>query len=192
MRSEDSLALVDREIPDGAMGHHRADHFGEVRIDRIVFAQISWVGNQEFARCVSREGVGQIAPIATLKRECPGREFSDRDGHSIIRSRGYRRHQILTARFQQRLVDQGAWREYSGDRSINHTLGFLGILDLIADRDPNSLLHESPKIILRSMVRNPGHGHALGSFRQGDSEEPVRRLGIRAEELVEVAHPEEK
>ena len=88
------------------MGHHRADHLGEVRIDRVVFGEIAWVGNQEFARCVSGEGVGEIAPIATLKRECPGREFGDRDGHSIVRSRGYRRHEILTARFQQRLVDR--------------------------------------------------------------------------------------
>ena len=182
------LAFVDREVPSRTMGHHCADHFGKIRVDGIRFRQISRIRNQEFTWCVSGKGVGKFATVATLQREGPGRKFGDGDGHPIIRSRCHRGHEVLAAGLEEGFVYQRSRCEDPGDRSIDHALCILRILNLVADRDANALFDESSKIILCGMVRHPGHGHALGPLGQGDSEESVGRLRIRTEQLVEVAH----
>src|SRR2546429_221346 len=64
-------------------------------------------------------------------------------------------------------------------------------LELLADRDLLPCLHEPRDVAVGRMMRDARHRRALPR-RERDRQEPRAELGILAEELVEIAEPEEQ
>ncbi len=94
--------------------------------------------------------------------------------------------------FEEVLVDERARRDHASDGAIDDALRVLGILDLVGDRDAEALLDEPAQVLLGGVMGHARHRHAGGALGEGDAESLVAADGVLAEELVEVAHPEEE
>ena len=101
------------------------------------------------------------------------------------------------ARVEIRRVGQRAGRDHAHDLALDHALGLLRVLDLLADRDAIALLHQPRDVAVGGVKRHAAHRHGgagrvLRSRRQRQVERARRHQRVLVEHLVEIAHPEEQ
>jgi hypothetical protein len=176
------------------------------------------VGDHQLARAQHGDLVGErlqagVTPVFG-GTELAGREVHQRRAHDVVGADRQRRPAVgelsragsaagddghqerRLARFEVRLVGEGAGGDYAHHLALDHPLGGARILHLLADGDPEPLAHEPGDIAVGRMMRHATHrdpvaAGVLGARRQREVERARRREGVFVEHLVEVAHPEE-
>ena len=86
-------------------------------------------------------------------------------------------------------------RDDPDDVALDQPLGQLGILDLLADRRAQARLDDLGQVRVERRMGEPGHRHGVGPLSREVSVRPEQgggTLGVLAEHLVEVAHPEQQ
>ena len=98
---------------------------------------------------------------------------------------------------EQGLVGQGSRGDHPDDVALDQSLGQLRVFELLADRRAEAGLDDLGQVRFERRVGEAGHRHGLIALvpiagGQGDSQQGRGPLGILAEQLVEVSHPEEQ
>ena len=105
------------------------------------------------------------------------------------------RHRIVGATRKVRILDHGSWRQYTDDLASHQAMSGGGILDLVAECDPQACLEQPTDIALECVVGDAGHRDAMAlpqlAGRQRDAQQRRGPLGILPECFVEVAETEE-
>jgi hypothetical protein len=94
-------------------------------------------------------------------------------------------------------IGERARRHHAHDLALDDALRRLRVLDLLADRDAVTLLHQPRDVAVGGMKRHAAHRHrrARRIFRprgQGEIERARGNQRVLVEHLVEIAHPEEQ
>ncbi len=149
-------------------------------------------------------GRGELAGGEIEKGDADRRHRSAEASRSIrsryITSRavdGYRHQEGRLARVEIAGIGQRSGRHDPDDLAFDDTLGLPRVLDLIADRDAESLLHQAGDVAVDGAKRHAAHRNTaaagvLGARRQRQLERARRGQRVLVEHLVEVAHPEEQ
>ena len=152
--------------------------------------------HQQFSGVDTRERRRQRIAVCRLDGKRAGRDVEPRDAETAPRVRK-RRKIIVAALVEQRILDDGAWRDDAHDLAVDNRPGAAlprggGLLGLLADRNAEPLPDQALEICLGRMNRHPAHGNVLPSMPPSARERDVeRRRGtfrILEEHLVEVAH----
>ena len=175
----------ERRAAKGARGTSR----GAIGVFMVAF----W--KEEFAWTDPREHIFKERGVALFDCEFAGGEFDG--GHGGARfgaSTGDEcgGNAVCSRVVEERFIDQRSWREDAGHSTLNHTLGFGRVLQLLADRDSVALLNQAAQVALNGVERNAGHRLTAGAFGQSDAKRAVCGDGVFIKELIEVAHPEEQ
>ena len=198
--AERPLGFREPEAPDrpcGGRERRRGPGRGQRRRQSVA---VVGVGEDHFARTSSGQFVGQAGQGHGDDGEGAGGDFGrgDRRGQGLGRRRilgraeHHRGHEVRPALFEQPLVHQRARREDAGDGPLHHPLGVSRVLHLVGHRHAEALADHPPQVVFQSVVGHPGHGGAAIAAGEGDAQGPVGGNGVLAEELVEIAHPEEE
>ena len=147
---------------------------------------------EELADARAGEFVEEFARCALAQGEDARGELDQGVGRAIVRFEVDAGECVGGVALEQGVVDERAGREDAGDGAIDDALGFLRVLDLVADGDAMALGDEAGEVVLRGVVGDPGHGDALGPLGERDAQGLVGDFGVLVEELVEVAHAEEE
>jgi hypothetical protein len=174
--------------PAGARGPER----GQQALDPLRRLAGHRLGEQDLLDAPPGQLVDHLAGRRVDDLEQPGRQLDYGRPDRPVVEEGHRpeRDRLLVP--QHRLVDQGARRDDLGDAAVDHALGVLGVLQLVHDRHAEPVLEGPLQVGRLLVVRDPGDGDAVAAVDHGQAERPAHRLGVRAEEFVEVAHPEEE
>jgi hypothetical protein len=126
-------------------------------------------------------------------------EPGDADRHGAVVAAGERPGQegdqpVAAHGIEQRLVGGDAGGDDPRHFPTQQPLRRLGIVDLLADGHVAAGGHEPHQLGVELVVREARHRQGIGALvaaGEREVEEPRRLAGVVAEELVEVAHPEE-
>ncbi len=104
--------------------------------------------------------------------------------------------EIIRPLFEQKILDNGAGSEDTGDFSFHYTAGFLGILHLFTHGGLVARGEKAGQVALQSMIGQAAHGDAaaFADFPGGKSQLQNFRtdFGVLAEHLIEITQPEEE
>jgi hypothetical protein len=185
------------ERPPGRVGHAGVDaHFRHER--RRVFESL---GCHDFSRMENRQFVGQrLAPggaVVLSGRELTGGEVEQGDAQpGGVRRRSDRHQEGRLAGVEIPGVGQCAWRHDANHFAPHEPLGFLRVLDLLADSNAEPLADEPGDVAIGRVKRHAAHrnrtaGRILRAGGERQLERTRRGQRVFVEHLVEVAHPEE-
>ena len=186
---EHTLAVFPGERPLRSSSDRELTH-------RFKLVQPGWgfalnLTDDEFGRRDSCEFIMQSFLRDIVKIERSGREFGRGDEGSILAE--VDRGDMIRGRIiQKRFINQRAGRQDSSDRTIDHPLGVLGILDLITDRHSKATFDEASQVALHRVVGDARHRHAFGSFGEGDPKHFMGGHRILIEEFVEIPHAKQQ
>ena len=193
MGLEGALAIGGIEARSRQRRQRRAQAF-EQRGEVLLRQQ--GIGHQQFAGRQPRQFGGDARLAHRRDREFAGGHIGGGDGE--VRSTASQRHQqVGAARFQQRVLGQGAGRHQPHHLAPDHRLGatLLGlgrVFHLLTHRHAVTLADQLFQIGLGGMNRHAAHGDVLArmfaALGQGDVQGLGRLCCIREEQLVEIPH----
>ena len=93
---------------------------------------------------------------------------------------------------EQRTVHQRPRREHARHIALDHTLGVLRELRLLADRDAKPLVDQFLEVGLELMMRHPCHRNARRALRQREPDRFAHRDRVIIEHLVKIADPKQQ
>ncbi len=169
--------------------------------------------DDQLARAQHRHLVGQRLqagiPRVLRREELAGREVDEGDadgleGSFVLCAGGSAGGQFGCDRHQERGlpgveiggVGQRSRRHDAHDFAPHQPLGLLRVLDLLADGDPEPLLHQLRQVAVHGVIGHAAHRDAaaarvLAARGQRQLQRPRGHESVLVEHLVEVAHPEE-
>ena len=176
----------------------RRDARTELALERLTqfgFVVRQVLAPQEFGGGQAAELVGEVVLGEILDQEASGRQVDPSESRAIVVDE-QAGEEVVRARVERVLFGDRARGDDAHDRAIDDALGLFGIRHLLADGDLVPLLDEAHQVPLHRLDRHAGHrqrvGRALRARGQRDPELARRDLRVVAEQLVEVAHPEEE
>ncbi len=201
--------LVEQRLPGALEIEVPAVHLGdrqfEARDLRDLGLHVVAAGDDNLARTQHRDFILQrlqaLWPVVLGDVELTGREVEQ--GHAVFHGLVVRAGDGRDRHQERRLagvevagVGQRPGRDHPHDLALDHALGLLRVLHLLADGHPIALLDQPRDEAVRGVVGEPAHRHGraagvLRSRRQGEVQGAGRHQRVLVEHLVEIAHPEE-
>ena len=146
--------------------------------------------------------VGQVVGADDGRLEAAGRDVDPGDADAARsarrpprRSAGWDRHETVGAGgIEERLIGGDPRRDDPGHLAAEQPLGRLGVVDLFADGHPAAGGDELGQLRVELVVGEAGHRQGVGALvtaGEREVEQAGGLAGVVAEELVEIAHPEE-
>jgi hypothetical protein len=192
----DGLALL--KGPKGSDGEGAVERWGELAdgVEDDFFVR-GWVGvgvfgEEDFAWGDASEFVGEFFWGEGGEGKGAGAQFGPGDGDGVVGVGGDGGEGVFAGFVEEGFVGECAWGDESCDFAADDAFGLCGVFHLIADGDAVSGVDHASEVAFDAVVRDAGHGDALGSLGEGDAEDFVGELGVVEEQFVEIAHAEEE
>ena len=130
------------------------------------------LGEQQLGGLDAGQLVGQPVGRDLDDQERAGRQLDPRDAAALL-AKADRREVVAAAAVEQVVLGEGAGGDDAHDRALDDALDLLGVLHLLADRDPVAHLHEAAQVAVDGAYGHACHRDrvlALAARRQGDAE----------------------
>ena len=153
--------------------------------------QLRVAGNDEFRGAKPAQHLIQAAWRNRLDDELAGGEVNGGET-STLPPDVHRHNPVVASPGHPAFLEEGARGQRLHDFAAHQTLGFLGILDLLTNRDAVPVAHQLPEIFRGRLHRNACERDPVSPGCERDAQHPRGELGVVEEHLVEIAHPEKE